>query len=670
MTEAQTLLDLVLDDARASSINVAIYESPGQYKTQTVLDLRNRALRRLAALREAGLVAGDELLIPAIDQGIFLETLWASMLGGFIPMPIAPPTNDATRTKILDIAKSRHGARIILEADAAERLAGAAAGGGLQLSQRILEPKLASAPAEPVERRAEDIAFIQYSSGSTRAPKGIIMRHGQALANLEAMRIGLGLNATDSTLSWMPLSHDMGLAGFHLTPLYAGINQSIMPTAAFARTPLAWLQDATALGATTLASPNFGLRHTLNAIKHRGIPEDVDLSAVRYLLNGAEPISVELSERFLEALAPVGLSPTSMLPVYGLAEATLAVTFPAVGDRIRGRSLDRGSLGIGDAVRDVAPGKNALLTCYCGVPLPGLEVRIVGADGAALEADRVGRIWIRGKSVTEGYYEDPTATSEAIQGEGWLDTGDLGFQDAERGLFITGRAKDLIIVAGQNYYPHDLEQSLSKALELGDLRVAVASVIRNGQPEQVVAFVQFRGAPGDFEPTAKQVQAHLSQAFGIGDAIVCPVQQIPRTTSGKTQRRALAERLQAGEFDAVLADLNPVEITPERAPGEPVAASSTDTGAFDSSPAALEAMMTEFCGQVLDGVRFGKADNLFEQGMSSIDLAEIHGLIEARFPKGLDIRDFFDSPTIEGLAVILSERVRSGATVPVGASHG
>ena len=648
MTDVQVLNDL-LTRPRASSQEIAFFSSPrAPFDTSTVADLRERALLRLGAMRAAGVLEGDEVVMPIGDPSLFLDTFWACLFGGFVAMPLAPPVNAASARKIIDILGSRKSAHLVASTGELERLTAADS----DISSRALR-LTEGVPAEPANRAPDDIAFVQYSSGSTRAPKGVIVRHAQALANIESIAAGAEVVPHDRTLSWMPLSHDMGLVGFHLTPLYRGEFQAIMPTSAFARSPLLWLTFATQLSATILSSPNFGYRHVLKAIERKGVPEGVDLSAVRLIMNGAEPISVDLCSEFSAKLRDHGLRSNAILPVYGLAEATLAVTFPTLGSEVAGLRLDRDQLGPGESVRETNA-DGALVACGCGAPLAGVEVRIAGDDGGPLEDDRVGRVWIRGDNVTEGYYDDVAATADAVQGEGWLDTGDLGFMRGGQ-LFITGRAKDLVIADGQNFYPHDLEDSLQRALDIDAMRLAVAPLQRSGGSEEAAVFVQHRGEPGSFLDIAAAVRGHLSETFGLGVDLVVPVERIPRTTSGKVQRLQLSRALLAGEFDDVLGTLG-AQIQPASGATE-----SNDPAATDASPEALEAMMIEFCDQVLDGVRFGPTDNLFEQGMSSIDLAEIHGLIESRYPKGLDIRDFFDQPTIRGLAQILAERVRSGA---------
>ncbi len=657
MSEPKTLVDLLRTE-RSGEQRLGFFEKPGQYRWMTVAELRDAALRRLGDLQRAGLTRGQEVVMPVDDPAAFVEIFWACQLGGLVAVPLAPPSNESSRSKIVDILERRADAALVIEE------AGLGPLGPADLTGRWTWPAGDGAPGEEVAREADEIAFIQFSSGSTRAPKGVIIRQGQALANLRSIGEGIGLGPDDRTFSWMPLSHDMGLVGFHLAPLRWGADQALMPTSAFARTPLVWLQDAAALGSTILSSPNFGYRHALKSIARKGVPEGVDLSGVRLIMNGAEPISLALSEEFLDRLAPVGLARSTIFPVYGLAEATLAVTFPAAGEVIQGLRLSRDASGLGDRVQET-DGEDAMVTVGCGRPLPGVEVRITGADGGGLAEDHVGRVWIRGDNVTEGYLDDPAATAAAVQGEGWLDTGDLGFMRGGA-LHITGRLKDLVIINGQNLYPHDLEESLQVALGVDALRVAVAPVQRAGAAEEAAVFMVHRGDPSSFADTAVAARQHLSDVYGIGVDLVVPVQQIPRTTSGKVQRAQLAQALLAGAFDEALAVLAPPSKgeadEAEDSPGGPASgeeAKDAEAGGA-AAPEDIESMMCGFCADVLDGMRFGPEDNLFEQGMSSIDLAEIHGLIEARYPGGLDIRDFFDQPTIRGLAEVLSGRIQAG----------
>ena len=395
--------------------------------------------------------------------------------------------------------------------------------------------------------------------------------------------------------------------------------------------------------------PNFGYRHALKSIDRKGIPDGLDLSRVRLIMNGAEPISLALSREFLDRLAPAGLARTSIFPVYGLAEATLAVTFPSLGHVIDGVRLSREATGPGDAVRET-DGDGAMVTVGCGRPLDGVEVRITGLDGGGLPEDHVGRVWIRGDNVTEGYLDDPAATDAALQGEGWLDTGDLGFLRGGE-LHITGRMKDLVIVNGQNLYPHDLEESLQAALGVDALRVAVAPVQRAGAAEEAAVFM-LHGRP-------RGLRGHRSRSRQLSD--------VPASAStwSSPSTRSAPPAARSSEPSSPGSSPGPDEPSP-CSPAAPASASQGQAPEPDSEGPRGRRRWGGGVRLLRRGARraaFGPEDNLFEQGMSSIDLAEIHGLIEVRYPGGLDIRDFFDQPTIRGLAGVLSERIQAGKVV-------
>jgi acyl-CoA synthetase (AMP-forming)/AMP-acid ligase II len=292
----------------------------------------------------------------------------------------------------------------------------------------------------------ESIAFIQFSSGSTGNPKGVTLTHGNILTNMDAIITGVNAVEEDSTLSWMPLTHDMGLIGFHLTPLAAGINQCLMPTEMFIRCPALWLDKADEHRATMLSSPNFGLGYLLSNLKENE-EKKWDLSNVRILFNGAEPVSGEVCNKFLDALEPYGLKRNVMFPVYGLAEACLAVTFPPVEEEAVAVTVDRRSLITGSTVIEFDNRDNteSMTLTDLGYPVKGCSVRICDEENLVLPDNVVGHVQIYGDNVTKGYYNDEEATNEIVKGGGWLDTGDLGFFRNGR-LIVAGRAKDVIFV--------------------------------------------------------------------------------------------------------------------------------------------------------------------------------------------------------------------------------
>jgi acyl-CoA synthetase (AMP-forming)/AMP-acid ligase II len=266
----------------------------------------------------------------------------------------------------------------------------------------------------------------------------------------------------------MPLTHDMGLIGFHLTPLFEGVDHWLMPTALFVRRPGLWMVKTAEHRVSVTCSPNFGYMHYLKShdpAKTAGL----DLSFVRIIFNGAEPIAADLCREFLAALAPARLSPNVMFPVYGLAEASLAVTFPEPGAPLAVETLARGALGPADKVRSVGPAaEDAVEFVRVGKPVQDCEVRIAGDAGEEVPPGTVGRILIRGANVSPGYYDDPALTQATRTADGFLDTGDLGTL-CDGDLVVTGRVKEILFVAGQNHYPQDIDLVLAQhaGIELG-----------------------------------------------------------------------------------------------------------------------------------------------------------------------------------------------------------
>ncbi len=480
----------------------------------------------------------------------------------------------------------------------------------------------------------------------------MILSHANLVANTRSSTEIDRFTSDDVSLSWMPLTHDMGLIGFYLMQFANRVHINLMPTELFVRRPLLWLQTASKKRATITCSPNFGYRHFLKVLGDRKL-EGVDLSSLRLIYNGAEPISVELCKEFMSALAGTGLKREAMYPVYGLAEASLAVTLPKFGAEFRWMRVNRHRLNVGDRVeQNPANPRDALELVCCGEPIPQTEVRIADDGRAPIADDHVGRILIRGPNVTRGFIGDAEATALAIDAEGWLDTGDLGFLH-ERSLYITGRSKEIIFVNGQNYYPYDLENIAQRApgLELG--KVVAAGVRKpDEQVEQLVVFVLHRGSAVEFLPTAIAVGRLINEHTGLEVAQVIPVKRIPKTTSGKVQRHLLEQGYADGEFDAELAELAQLR---ER-----------QSGGAHQSGSALEARLQGICESVLTGKRVEVGDNLFDIGASSLKLIEIHETIDREFPGLIDLTELFDHPTIHELAKHLEAKLAQ-APQPVGA---
>jgi acyl-CoA synthetase (AMP-forming)/AMP-acid ligase II len=470
-----------------------------------------------------------------------------------------------------------------------------------------------------------------------------VLTHRNLLTTIDAINGGIGgATAQDSSLSWMPLTHDMGLIGFHLVPVRVCASHWLMTPSQFVRRPLSWLQKTAEHGVSVTCSPNFGYKHLLKSFDP-ALCAGLDLSCVRVVINGAEPISAELCREFLAAFGPFGLRQDVMLPVYGLAEASLAVTFPPLRRALATVMLARDAIGPGDTVQRVAPGRpDGIEYVKVGTPVAGCELRIANSEGDAEAAGGVGRILIRGDNVTRGYYADAELTAATITPDGWLDTGDLGAEvDGE--LVVTGRTKDVVFIAGSNHYPHDLEALLAKHAGIETGRAAVVGVrAGDGVSDDLVVFVVHKGDLATFLPTHHIVQRVLGEHAGIAVQTTLPVRQIPKTTSGKLQRYLLAQELATGTYAQTAAELTALRV-----------ATSPD----DRTGNAIENRLLEICQAMIPGRRLSPDDNLFEAGTSSLTLAQIYERVDNAYPGMLEVTDFFDYPTVRAMAHYLDRRI-------------
>jgi acyl-CoA synthetase (AMP-forming)/AMP-acid ligase II/acyl carrier protein len=650
MSDATTLTELI-ENNRSRAHRITYLESENEAREVSFAELYERALGILYHLQRIGARRGDKLILFLTDNEQFIDVFWAAILGGIVPVPVALGISDEHRLKLLRIARRLGKPFLYTERRSLERIGAFAAQAGEEevyaalRSRTFLVDDLDDISRAGSVQRAQpgDTAFIQFSSGSTAEPKGVVLTHGNIIANWRGSTEVAGFGEHDVSLSWMPLTHDMGLIGFHVIMFANRVHAHLMPTELFIRRPLLWLNLASRVRATILCSPNFGYRHYLKVLGERA-PEGLDLSAVRLIFNGAEPISVELCEEFLGRLAPAKLNRNAMYPVYGLAEASLAVSFPPVGAPLRTITLNRHRMSAGSPVELVpASDRHAVKLVSEGKAIPYCRVRIADDADRELPEDRIGHVHMTGDNVTRGYYEDPEANAAAFTADGWLRTGDLGLVHAGE-LYISGRAKEIIFVNGQNYYPHDLEAIAQRVpgLELGKV-VAAGVRAREAEIEQLVVFVLHRGALPDFLPTAKEVARLINEQTGLEVAQVVPVKRIPKTTSGKIQRHLLEEAYADGEFDAELAELAALR----------EAARGPESGTLSR----IEEKLKGICDLALAGKRIGIHDNLFEIGASSLKLIEIHEQIDREYPGQVDLTELFDFPTIAELAVHLQSKL-------------
>jgi acyl-CoA synthetase (AMP-forming)/AMP-acid ligase II/aryl carrier-like protein len=568
-----------------------------------------------------------------------------------VPVPVALGISDEHKHKLLRIAKKLGTPFIYTDRKTLDRIGAFAGPAGEQATYDALATRAFFAESiDDISRagqvhavKPDDMAFIQFSSGSTSEPKGVVLTHRNILTNARGAGEASLWTENDTNLTWMPLTHDMGLIGMHIMMFARRMQLNVMPTELFIRRPLLWMIFAARKGVTVTSSPNFGYRHYLKVLGDRSVA-DLDLSRVRLVYNGAEPISVELADEFMDRMAAAKLPRTAMYPVYGLAEATLVVSFPQPpGQMYESIAVDRHQLSVGKPPAPLPKEHvDALLLMAVGQPIPYSRVRIADDEDRALPEGTVGHILIAGDNVTGGYFENPEAnargfTAPDADGTRWLKTGDLGMLKGGK-LYITGRAKEIIFVNGQNYYPHDIESIAIRAdnLELGKV-VAAGVRARHGSTDDLIIFVLHRMDMKEFMPVAAQVTRLVNEHTGLEVAHVVPVKRIPKTTSGKIQRHLLEEDYLNGVYDAELRELAELRAQLEAAGG----ARTTST--------QIEAKIKDICDAALER-NMDVHDNLFEIGASSLKLIEIHEHFDRNFPGLVDLTEMFDFPTIAELS--------------------
>lgn len=510
--------------------------------------LRADAMNRAAHLRAMGLRSGDRIAIVMSDGRDFVPTFLGAVWAGIVPVPLAPPPSLGKRETyeaglVAVMGKAEPGllalpAALTATLDGVSTRVPSLRGVVTAEALRVDAPR--TAPREPSDVGADDIAFLQFTSGSTATPKGVEVTHGSLRANAWAIiRDGLRFrDGVDSALSWLPLHHDMGLIGFVLSPVLHKIPTTILPVASFVRNATSWLEALHRTRATMSFAPNFAY----GLAARRARPEQIarwDLSRVRVLGCGAEPIQPDTLRRFADAFAPCGLRADTLLPCYGLAEATLAVSFgdlgtPMTTDRIDRDAYERTQQAIPvDAASP--PSADTLEVVACGRAFAGHEIGVFDANDCRLGDRRVGELRLRGPSVARGYYRDPAATA-ATFGGGWLRTGDLGYL-ADGVVHVAGRSKDLIIVNGRNHDPQCIEWLID-----GEPGVRAGSTVAFSIPgalgEELVVVAESRTArPEALRAAIRQrVSDHLQLV--AAEVVIAPPGAVPKTSSGKVQRAA------------------------------------------------------------------------------------------------------------------------------------
>jgi fatty-acyl-CoA synthase len=545
MTDFRTLPQALADAARAGA--GYWFVSSGEAETfRPYEELQRNAWRVSRSLRDAGLRRGDLVAIVLPDAEPFLTTLYGASMAGVIPASMYPPSASSESSRYFDLT-----ARTLCAADARAVVTTAALAPAFEALRArcprlalILTPEsLDSAADGPVEHpRLDDIAFVQFTSGSTAAPKGVVLTHRNVSANVDAINgpSGLATGDGDVAVSWLPLNHDMGLVGMALGPMYSTLPGILLPPALFVRRPAEWLRAITRHRGTISFAPNFAFDLCVRRIKERDVA-GLDLSTWRVAGCGAEPVHAPTLAAFAAKFEPFGFRETSFFPSYGLAEHVLAATFPPRGRRPRVDAVSLDQLNDRRAVRAVDAEDKTVTLVSCGRPFPEHELRILGDDGRQLSERQVGEIVLKGPSVMLGYYRQDGLTAQTVV-SGWLRTGDLGYL-AGGELFVCGRAKDIIIANGRKYHPQDLEWAVDDLPGVRRGRVVAFGTSELGRADRVVIVVEPSGTVAG-GALVDSIRRRVSDVFGlyVDEVALVPSGTVGRTTSGKVQRAATRAR--------------------------------------------------------------------------------------------------------------------------------
>ena len=532
-------------------------------ETLSYAQLHAAGVRLAGALVALGVRPGDcvALMLPSgLD---FFRCFFAILFAGAVPVPMYPP---ARPNQIEEHLRRQAGilrnceARVLITFDRVRPLARMLAGLVPTLAHVSTPAALAaagSAPQPPLPLRSSALGLIQYTSGSTGDPKGVALSHANLLANIRAWGAAAAVVPQDVCVSWLPLYHDMGLIGTWLGSLYHGCSLVLMSPLDFLARPERWLWAIHRYRGTVTAAPNFAFELCVKRLADTAL-DGLDLSCWRLAANGAEPVNPDTLARFAAAFARYGLDARILTPVYGLAECAVGLCVPAPGRGVVIDRVRRTSVRLGDEVEpatDAADAREAadtLRLVSCGPALPGHALRIVDTDGHPLPERHVGAVEFRGPSATAGYYRNPAATAALIR-DGWLATGDHGYL-AGGELYLTGRAKEMIIRAGRNLYPYDLEQAVGALPGVRKGCVAVFGAHAPGEADErlvVVAETRVREARARAALEA-QITASAMDALGLApDAVVlAPPHAVLKTSSGKIRRAAIRDAWLAGTLGA------------------------------------------------------------------------------------------------------------------------
>jgi acyl-CoA synthetase (AMP-forming)/AMP-acid ligase II len=555
----KTLCEAFLDMHNYNETHTFIENADNEINI-TSEDLKSRVLKILHYMQYIGVKPGDEVVFQIKSNIDFVHVFWACLLGRIIPVPYTYLESERDKLKLLKIWNNLKNPFLATDIDSFEKLKKFIYKNDLSFKlQGIINKVIITEEMEKLDENVEiilpnesDIAFVQFSSGSTNDPKGVIITHKNIITSVREAVKAMKISEEDIYLSWLPLTHSFGLIGTYITPFLARLKYYIMPSNLFVTYPLLWVKKMSEHNVTITAAPNFALKHVC---KYISIEKDIDmdLSALRIIIDGAEPVSPDTCREFNEKMYDFGMKNTTVRPSYGLSEATLVVTTPKCPQEFREVNVMRNHVKIGEKIIESdIKNDNVISFVEVGACIGNCEIKIINDDGEKVGDRVVGSVLLRGDMISTGYYNNPEATKNSMDKYGWYNTGDLGFL-RDGNLVLTGRVKDVIFVKGENYYSHDIENICQQVNDAKFSRVAVCGVYNHKmKQDQVICFLEYDGDVEMFNDISLGIKRHVIKKIGIGISHVIPIKKIPVTVSGKMKRYILSQQFMKGDFDETI----------------------------------------------------------------------------------------------------------------------
>jgi fatty-acyl-CoA synthase len=544
-----------LDYAARGKRGMNFHDARGQLtRAYPFAELREDAIANARRFVTMGLKPGDRLALIAETGPEFAACFFGAVYAGLWPVPLPLPTSFGGREAYVDqlrvMLASSDPALLISPPDLRDFAEAAGTERSIATRDWAGLAEIAPGSAELPDTAADDVAYLQYSSGSTRFPHGVAVTHRQLLSNLHAHGIGLSVIDTDRVISWLPWYHDMGLVGCVLSPVAMQMTVDYLKTEDFARRPLAWLDMISRNPGTSVSySPTFGYDICSRRMSSQTRAEDrFDLTRWRIAGNGADMIRPDVMQAFVDAFADAGFEASAFCPSYGLAEATLAVSLMPPGEGIRLELVEEHELSGGEKDDAERPRRYRAIV-NCGKPVVGMKIEIRGPNGEVLPDRAIGKVHVRGSSVMHSYFRDPESTAACLSDDGWLDTGDMGYLSGGY-IYIVGRAKDMIIINGRNHWPQDIEWAVEQLPGFKSGDIAAFAITGPSGEETPAVLVHCRVSdPRERGRLRDDIRERVRAITGISPVVeLIPPRTLPRTSSGKLSRVKARNLYLSGEI--------------------------------------------------------------------------------------------------------------------------